>query len=280
MEKYINLHISIKEEFFDPAFGIISDYAIEGVEERLDELVVTFNSNNYDKILANRLIERLKLADSDAAILREDVIDEKNWNEEWEKEVPAIVASEKIGIAPSWKLSELQTEIKIQINPKMSFGVGSHATTRLVCRLIEKYSKPEKLWIDAGCGAGVLAVLAAKLGAKHILAFDNNDWAVDNSIENVAANNVESLVDVQKLDIEEIELPQADFIAANLFRHLIIDSMPLFANSLKFSKGTLFVSGILIYDKDEIIDIAKINEFNLIDYINEDEWAALAFKRR
>jgi len=211
-------------------------------------------------------------------ITKEESYEEKNWNEDWKKNVLPITVNERIGITPTWKASELISDLKILINPKMSFGTGNHESTRLMCRLIENYITPGSLWIDAGCGTGVLSILAVKLGAAKVFAFDNNIWAVENSKENFELNDVASSIEILEADVESAALPPSDFIAANLNRNIIIKSIHLLRNALISNEGRILVSGILSYDRDEIISIAKKNNLVLDSFLTEGEWIAFCFK--
>lgn len=277
-KEYVNLHISINEELFDLAVGVISAVPIVGIEEKLDELVVCFNSEEYSDETKDVILANLKTITDDVKILKEERIEDKNWNEEYEKKTKTIIVNERIGIAPEWKKDELNTAIKIIINPKMSFGTGEHATTRLVAQLMENKVKQDSFWIDAGCGSGVLAILAIKLGAKKAFAFDNDIWSVENSKENFILNDVEYKITIELADIYKVILPEADGITANLFAHLLIDSFPKFYESLVTRNGDLILSGVLMYDADEVKASAEKAGFNHIETIAEDEWVSMHFK--
>ena len=204
-------------------------------------------------------------------------ITDKNWNEEWEKNIKPVIINERICICPEWRVDEVQSQIKIIINPKMSFGTGSHETTRLMCNLLEKVVKPNSKWIDVGTGTGILSILAIKLGASKVMAFDNNFWAYENSKENVILNNVQREVEVLESDVNTFNYSDVDGIVANLYTYLIIPSFPKFFKSLIKSNGDLLVSGILKYDATEVIDAAKKAGFKLVEQLFENEWVAFHF---
>lgn len=277
-KKYTNVSIRIMEEDYDLAMSYISDHPFLGIEEKYDELIVTFNSEDWNDDLKNALIKKLKNIDPDIQIIQENSILEKNWNEEYEKNIPAIKVNDNIGFAPEWKKDEIDTKIKILINPKMSFGTGDHESTRLISILAEKSVNPASFWIDVGTGTGVLAILAIKLGAEKVYAFDNNEWSVDNSKENFILNNVEDRIQIKQEDIDEIELPSADGIFANLFRHLLLQNLDKFYRALKQKNGNLLISGILKYDFKKIREEAEKSGFVLIDSIAENDWIAAHFK--
>lgn len=265
------------EEIQDLALTVFSDYEITGIEQNMDKISVTFDRSDYSVELSELILERLKYFDPDIEIIDIYVIGEKNWNEEWEKNVPEIKVNDRIGIAPVWKLDKLDTEIKIKINPKMSFGTGDHASTRLVCRLMEDTVQKDSFWVDAGTGTGILAILAIKLGAKECFAFDNNEWSIDNSIENIRLNNVEDKITIEEQDIDTFEIPRCDGIAANIFLNIIIRSFKKFRKALN-DGGDLIVAGILTYDKDQVIENALANGFEVIRTIEEDEWTGFHFR--
>lgn len=274
---YINLHIFLPDEFQELAYSYIYEYSFTGIEEKFDEIVITFDTSKYDELLKNELIENVKLAYKDAYVIKEEKIEDKNWNEEWEKNVPLIVVNERIAIAPSWKMDELEQELKILINPKMSFGTGDHPTTRLCCRLLEEVLIKGENWIDVGTGTGVLAILAKKLGANKVIAFDNNIWSIENAEENFKMNNVYEEIELLETDIDTYDMPTCNGIVANIFLHLAKNGMAKFFQSLKDYQGHLLLSGILSYDKDIIIDYAFENGFQLNKTITEEEWIAFDF---
>ncbi|OGU59657.1 MAG: hypothetical protein A2X64_04420 [Ignavibacteria bacterium GWF2_33_9] len=278
MKKFKNITISIPEEKYEFAFAVLMDFTILGIREDYDKLIVTFDDEIWNENVKTELLMALQSIHMDVFIEKEELIFSKNWNEEFEKNVPLIKVSDRISIAPEWKKHESESELTIVINPKMSFGTGQHETTRLISRLMEKYVQEGQFWIDAGTGTGVLAILAIKLGAKSCFAFDNHTWSTENAIENVALNKVQDYVEVQQIDIDEFELPKADGIAANLYANMIIGNAGKFAQALSLG-APLIVSGILVYDKDDLIKSVEKNGFKLIEYIQEAEWVSIAFER-
>lgn len=278
MKSFKNVSISIPEEKFELAIAVLMDYPILGIQEESDKLVATFLDSEWTDDMRKELLQSLHNIDKNACILSEVFLNAQNWNEEFEKNIPVVNISDRIAILPEWKKFDVSVEIPLIINPKMSFGTGQHETTRLIAKLMEKYIEPDQFWIDAGTGTGVLAILAVKLGAKRAFAFDNNEWAIENASENFEINAVSDSIDLIEADIENITLPKADGIVANLYANLVRNSLPKFYNSLASKNGILLASGILIYDKDEVVSSAKAMNFELIDTLQESEWVALAFK--
>lgn len=278
MKKYYNIRISILEELQEIAVAALTDFPFEGIVQENDTIIITVNEDNYSENTANEISELISEYDIKFEIIEVESLNDKNWNEEFEAKVPAIHVNDRIGIAPEWKIGELTEEIKIKINPKMSFGTGEHSTTKLCCQLLDGLVDNSSYWVDAGTGTGILAILAVKLGAREVYAFDNYEWSYENSLENVKLNEVDKQVKVDLADIDLIEIPKADGIVANIFTNLILSSMPKFYKSLEDSKGDLVCSGILKYDKELIVAKAKDVGFRLIKDVTEDEWIAFHFK--
>lgn len=275
---YINIHVKINEEFYELFYGFASQLPIVGIEEGLDSIVACFNVEDWNDDLLKQIEEILQLVAPDAKIQRVEEITNRNWNEEWEKTLQPIKIDDDITITPQESADDIHAKYKITIVPKMSFGTGHHQTTRLVCKLMKNLVHKGSFWIDAGTGSGVLAILAAQLGADKILAFDYDEWAFLNATENVALNGLTKRIDVIKESVNDITLPAADGILANMFKNILIESFPKFRNSLITTDGDLIISGLLIYDKQEIVTSAERHGFKVINTLSEDEWIAIHLK--
>ena len=281
-KKYIAVSITILEEDLEIGYAILSDFPFIGMEECLDKVIIYFEEKNWKDEVKNNLNNLLSPNLPDAKISNIEIMSEKNWNEEWEKNVEPVQISDNIVITPEWKSNNFNCKLKIIINPKMSFGTGHHSTTKMMSQMIEDFFvenvQPKNIWVDAGTGTGVLAIIAAKLGAKKIYAFDNDEWSYENAVENIKLNSVQSQVKITHSGIDEYNFPNADCICANMFLGLIIRSFPKFYNSLSSSDGILFVSGILLFDREELLKSAKENKFELISEKQELEWCCFKFK--
>ena len=204
-------------------------------------------------------------------------IEKVNWNEEWEKNFSPVVINEKCGIrAPFHETLNLQYELIIM--PKMSFGTGHHATTSLMLRSMIEEDFKSKQVLDAGCGTGVLAIMAEKLHADNVLAYDIDEWAVENSKENIAVNNCKYIT-VEKASINEITASGFDIILANINKNVLLEEMNRYAEKLN-SEGIIFLSGFYFDDIQELTE--KASEYNLKQIHSEtlNEWAHLKLQKR
>lgn len=278
MKKYIAVKLFVPEEHQDTFIALVSDLEFTGIEQYNDELTINFPANYYNDEIKNELSSIIKNFGQAVKELANELIDEKNWNEDWENKLEAVIVNQELVITPKNKADQFSNyKYIIKIDPQMSFGTGYHATTRLASKLLINTVKKGENWLDAGTGTGVLAILASKLGANEIYAFDIEEWAVKNAIENSRINDI-SGIRVENQDLNKIKLDHYDGIVANIFANILIDNMSKFAGSL--SPNSFFIcTGILKYDKLKVLNSAIENGFELVNELSEDEWIAYKFRR-
>lgn len=212
--------------------------------------------------------------------LLSDSFENKNWNEEWEKNITVIHVSDEIVIKPTFKEYTPQPgQIVLHIDPKMSFGTGEHETTRMMLRAIRKYCKPGDFVLDAGAGSAILAIAAVIFGAESAIAFDNDDWCYDNGIENCALNGVGDKVEIRTCEMKDIQETGFTMILANIQKNILIPLTGDFFTKLA-SGGILLLSGILESDVDELKDIYTAAGFAYLESASEKEWRMLAFTKQ
>ncbi len=200
---------------------------------------------------------------------------DRNWNAEWEAHLQPIEISDRLLIVQKNKeITAKPGQIVIEINPKMSFGTGYHATTRLMLKQMEALDLKDKKIIDIGTGTGVLAIAARKLGNNNpIFAFDNNAWSVENAIENIKENNAPDIT-IELLDAEEeliAHLQQGyDLILANINKNVIDRILPVIRKYTP--QATVLLSGILVYDEPWLKKLLKRLSYEIVQTIYEEEW--------
>ena len=273
--RYVLLTLAIPEEDMDLAMGVLSGYPLLGVEQGLDSCTVCFEQNDWQHDYADAIRDELRQMGIDASLTGVGTEEDQNWNAEWESSIDPVVVNDRIIIVPEWRAHEFSYPMTLVITPKMSFGTGHHATTRMMCRLMEIYAKPGDTWVDVGTGTGVLAIMAAKLGARDVYAFDNNEWSIVNSRENVERNDVQNIVRLEQAELQDVVLPRCNGLAANLYRHLVIPYALAFINAVE-PGGIILISGILKYDRDEVAAPFLDAGCTLVDELAESEWCALA----
>lgn len=208
--------------------------------------------------------------------VEESILEEKNWNEEWEKSLNVIQVSDRVVIKPSSRnYDKKDNEIVITIDPKMSFGTGEHQTTKLVVRLLEKYVKKGMKVLDAGTGTGILSIAAVKLGAAGAIAFDIDEWCYENAKENTALNSVSGDIDIRIGDIGIVPEKDFDLILANIQKNILLELSGEFSGKLK-QNGIILLSGLLWDDEEDIRNEFSSKGFSHVETIRMDDWIALS----
>jgi len=264
----------------DLVSGLLWQLDIDGINESDNAVVAFVNSSknisrdDIGNILKEMIDERL----IESFYIQEETLEDKNWNEEYEKNVRVIEVTEKIVIKPSFKeYISKPGQIIITIDPKMSFGTGEHATTQLVLQLIEKYIHGSEKVLDVGSGTAVLGISTVLLGAASALCIDNDEWCVLNGNENVKANSLSSKVEIRLAEIKQIEEKEFDLIVANINKHILLDIADEIKNKIG-KNGVIILSGLLIIDENDIAEKYTRLQFKLIEKITIDEWCALVFQ--
>ncbi|MBZ0199362.1 MAG: 50S ribosomal protein L11 methyltransferase [Ignavibacteriaceae bacterium] len=207
--------------------------------------------------------------------IEENIIEDRNWNEEWEKSINVIEVSDKIIIKPTFREYEKKAgQIIITIDPKMSFGTGEHQTTKLVLRLIEDVDLQNKKVLDVGSGTGVLAIASVKLGAASAIAVDNDEWCLYNARENCQLNNCTENVKVLMGEIKNIDDKNFDIILANIQKNILLLIKDEIALRLK-KEGVLILSGLLENDEEDIVREYSLLGFKKVLTQKKDDWIAL-----
>lgn len=202
-------------------------------------------------------------------------IEDRNWNDEWQKSIEPIIISNKLVVYPTWKKEEVKKYkgyIKIQIDPKMAFGTGHNETTQLVLEQMLKYlTKKDKYLFDFGCGTGILAIAGIKLGIQKAVADDIDEDSIDNAVENLKLNKVSNKIKLYQNSISCIKEKNFDVICANIISSVIKENLELMYLKLK-PKGKLFLSGVLREEERNLKSHLKKKGFGVIEVIRKSEW--------
>ena len=202
------------------------------------------------------------------------LIEDKNWNKEWEKNYfEPLVLSEKCVVRSSFHKIDKQYDYEITIDPKMAFGTGHHQTTYLMLQEILELDLKDKSILDIGCGTAVLAILASKMGAKHITAIDFDEWAYENAKENVLLNDI-SNVEVKLGEVDLVANEAFDFIFANINRNVLLQDIKHYAKSLS-NGGVLIMSGFYLSDVPAIKEECEKHGLTYKKTEEKDKWCAV-----
>ncbi len=203
------------------------------------------------------------------------IIEQQNWNKEWESSFQPINVDGKCIIRAPFHQKEAPYQYDIIIEPKMSFGTGHHHTTQLMIQKLMKLDVTGKSLLDMGCGTGVLAILASMMKANPVTAIDTDEWSFENSIENMSKNNINNVV-VHKGDAKLLAGKIFNTILANINKNVLLADLPVYDESLE-KGGNLLLSGFFETDVNELVQKAELLNLELKDKVVNEQWTMLHF---
>ena len=292
MNNYFELKISINPEIEEIVSDIcLSNFDCEGVvlaEEDWKDLEMTATTRGTLKVFLTKLDSNPnEILQTERELLKsrgftdEDLgsweiqLDEKenqDWSKKWKEKWTVTQVTEKIAVVPSWLEYEAkEDEITITLDPGCAFGTGTHQTTQLCMKAIEKYLQKNDSMADIGTGSGILAICAKKFGASNVYGCDNDDTVISVCIENAKINGVNDIVfelnTADKLD------NKYDFVCANILHNILAEIMGDLKNIMK-SNAKMVLSGILNEKKNVVLEAIERENLKIIDTITQDQWIA------
>jgi ribosomal protein L11 methyltransferase len=205
------------------------------------------------------------------------LIPQKNWNEVWESNFEPIDIADKVFVRATFHQPKPGFSYEIVIDPKMAFGTGHHQTTSMMLELMLENNFTGKNVLDMGCGTGILAIMASKLGASQITAIDYDPVCYDSTIENSGLNNAQNITALCGSK-EAIPNKQFDVILANINRNILLDQMERYHQALK-AGSEIYFSGFYESPDLEIItgEAAKYG-LKYVSHKKNKDWVAAKFR--
>ncbi|MDD4142243.1 MAG: 50S ribosomal protein L11 methyltransferase [Bacteroidales bacterium] len=196
---------------------------------------------------------------------------DENWNEKWEENYPPVLIDEKCYVRAPFHEALKNVDYDIVIQPKMSFGTAHHETTSQILSELLKVDCKGKSLLDMGCGTGVLAILAAKKGADMIWAVDNDEWAYENTLENVERNEA-TFIKAFLGDASLLKDVSFDIVIANINRNILLEDMDKYYNVLN-PGGLLLLSGFYEDDFNMINErVTSLPEMQYVSSRTKNRW--------
>ncbi|MCX8019550.1 MAG: 50S ribosomal protein L11 methyltransferase [Chitinophagaceae bacterium] len=227
--------------------------------------------NAFDNSILNQLSKQLSFR------YTINPIPAANWNKEWETSYEPVILDDFVAVRAEFHSPFPHVEHNIIIQPEMSFGTGHHATTKLMMKMMKGILFKEKRVLDFGTGTGILAILSEQLGAKEILAVDNDRNSIKNALENSKRNNCKKIRLIE--DSVPPETGNFDIVLANLTRNLILELMTNFRQCV-LPEGYLIVSGFTREDISFIENAAAQHSFHLKNKLHYDDWCCCLYVKK
>lgn len=249
------------ESFMESPFGLLA-YIVE---------------RDFDADRLSR-INFFKVLDLGIVTFNWKVIKDQNWNKEWENNFSPVIIGNLCYIRATFHEPMPDVKYNIIIDPKMSFGTGHHETTSLMAEKMLTMNFRNKKVLDMGCGTGILAILASKLGAHSIDAIDIDEWAYQNSIENCRLNTATNIKIICG-DRQSIPKKNYDIILANINRNILLQDMDAYTQHI-LPEGILVISGIFTSDLPIVKASAEKNSFEFTGNNDKNNWTSASFKKK
>lgn len=208
-------------------------------------------------------------------------VNEEEWATAWKKYYHPVKISKRVTIVPTWEEYEPEhnDEIIVELDPGMAFGTGTHPTTVMCIQALEKTIQTGAHVIDVGTGSGVLSIVAAKLGASKVDAYDLDEVAVNSAKMNVELNNTQDIVAIKQNNLLENISGQADVIVANLLAEIILRFVDDAAKKVK-KDGLFITSGIIKSKQDAVVDSLVNAGFEIKEILQMEDWVAIIAKNK
>jgi len=247
----------------------LAELGFESFEETESELSAFISAPEFDETLLRSVAYKYQIEYN----IR--LIPERNWNAVWESQFTPVVIGNFVAVRADFHPPVGSVEHEIVITPKMSFGTGHHATTRMMLRRMASVTFAGKTVLDLGTGTGILSILAEKLGAAAVIAVDIDPWSITNAEENLQKNGC-AVVKVSNAGNWGNEF--YDVVLANINRNVILQNLGTISSRLRRS-GLLLISGILLADLEEFTAEADRFQLKLLDRDEEEGWLCAAFEK-
>ena len=276
MANYTKLSIQVTEEQSDILTAYLADFPFESFDYAGGLLNCYIPQSAFEECRGE--VEDLLHAEGVLDFYFEE-IGQQNWNAVWESNFEEVeVKGEVLIRAPFHKERPHYKGLEIIIQPKMSFGTGHHATTRLMVEMLLNSDIEDKRILDMGSGTGVLAIVATKLGAESVLAVEIDDMAEESVRENIELNGVAEKVVSICGDATAIEGRAFDIVLANINRNVLLADMEAYATTLS-EGGELIMSGFFEEDIEILLKKAKRFGLKKVEQLSHDEWRAIRLKK-
>jgi len=275
--EYTEIDIKLKPvvPFADILVARLNEIEFESYCEDEAGLKAYVQTHLLDENAANKILNEVaKLCELSSTTTK---VKQENWNKKWENNFDPVYINEKCVIRAHFHDAFPNIEYEIIITPKMSFGTGHHETTYLVMNEMFGIDFKDKSVLDMGSGTGVLAILAAKLGANSLIGIDFDEWACENAVENSEINAISTISFING-NADAIADSTFDIILANINRNIILQDIATYVKAMNINSEIIF-SGFLKEDIPLILEKSEQLGLKLVVSKNKNKWQMLHLKK-
>ncbi len=274
---YTRLQVICDPEFSEILMAEIAEVGFDTFMETEKGFEAFVEEEKFDHNYLESIKEKYKHVNP--LIFFQDKIQKQNWNEEWEKSIEPIIVDDKCLVRAEFHKLDKKYPYEIVITPKMSFGTGHHQTTYLMLKSQMRVDHKGKRVMDAGCGTAILSIMASKLGAKEVEAFDIDEWSTVNGKENIENNQCPN-IHLYQGKISEMKFTgKFDVILANINKNVLLAEMKSYADYLSVT-GQLLLSGFYTQDIDDLKQEAARYDLNEVFRDEKETWASLLLQKK
>ena len=271
---YTELQVTLSADYTDIFMAELGALGFESFVETDEGLSAYISESDFDETAVQSVID--KYANQTAIAYQINSLEKKNWNEEWERNYQPIEVQNRIRVRASFHEPDAGFQYDIVINPKMSFGTGHHETTAMMLEHQLSVDAAGKTVLDVGSGTGILAILSALQGAERVVAFDIEEWAIENARENAELNGCPQ-IDVFQGTIHDVDPAERfDIVLANINRNVLLEDIPVYVRLMK-PDSTLLVSGFYEQDALDIEEKGLAEGLIKIGQLSQNKWVSPRF---
>lgn len=274
MSYYILCKVTCDSELTDMLIAELAEINFEGFMENEVGFEAYLPEQDFVNQALDEILDKYHIPVSAIEISR---VAQQNWNAAWESSFEPVCIGQQLRIRAPFHEPNLSFPIELIIQPKTSFGTGHHETTYTIMKLMLGMNLSNAKVFDYGSGTGILAILAAKLGATEIFANDIDSWAAENILENLALNQIQPIQFIEG-DLSLVPKQEFEVILANINRNILMDSFATLFPMLSVG-GNLLISGFYVTDLPDLQNEAEKNGFYFKESTQQNNWCAALFTK-
>ncbi|MDO5718803.1 MAG: 50S ribosomal protein L11 methyltransferase [Tissierellia bacterium] len=265
----------------NPTWEVV-DFPERSMSNKIN-IITFFEREDYFKFIRNEIIEyidEMKKIGNDLEIEREKPLDNTDWANEWKKYFKVLKIGENIVIKPTWEeYDKNDDDILIEIDPGMSFGTGTHATTSMCLEMLQEISLIGKNVLDIGCGSGILSIASAGLNANSVTAIDIDPVCIETTKRNAELNHCLDKIEVRQMDLTDGLNSKYDIVVVNIIAEIIVEllkELPYYLN-----KSALVILSGILEEKKEMVQSAIIDAgLDLVKTKNDSGWICMLVENK